>query len=379
VELFAGAGGMAAGIHEAGYELVDLIESDEVCCGTLRRNADLYGWKDPSQIDARDVKTIDWSAFEGVDLVCAGAPCQPFSHGGRQNWRHDERNMLGEVVKAIAVARPRAFVIENVRGLLFPGQVCYFRSIIARLRRPTAEDPSTKGNEDLYWLRAPAEGPGDDYHVGFNMLDCADFGLAQRRPRLFIIGLRRDVNRQLQWPVGGYSRASLVEDLRGEEYWARYPDVSNAARTRARAKLPQKQLKRRGRRWRTLRDVLEELGAPAERPSAARDPWHVKVPGARLYGRHTGSPIDWVSKTIKAGVHGSPGGEHIVVHTSKRFRYLTVRECAALQGFPPSFRPPELRTPAMRQLGNAVPVAVAEAVGRELSHALTGSESGEVQ
>jgi DNA (cytosine-5)-methyltransferase 1 len=370
VELFAGAGGMALGTHRAGFELLDLVEKNEACCETLRMNADLFGWKDPAQIDARDVKTIDWSAYEGVDLLCAGAPCQPFSRAGRKDGRHDERNMFGEVVKAVAVARPRAFVIENVRGLLFPAQIEYFRSILARLRRPTVEDPSAKGSEDLYWLRAPAPGPGDDYTVEYKLLDSADFGLAQRRPRLFIVGIRRDVEGQFDWPVGEYSRASLIEDLRGHEYWCGL-EVSDAAKARARAGLPKAPLMRCGPRWRTLRDLASELGPPAERPTASCDPWHVVVPGARLYGKHTGSPIDWVSKTIKAGVHGSPGGEHIVVYSPGRFRYLTVRECATLQGFPLSFRPPEKRTPAMRQLGNAVPVAVADAINRQLHSALS--------
>jgi DNA (cytosine-5)-methyltransferase 1 len=370
LEIFAGAGGMAMGMHQAGFEVVDLIENNEAACETLRRNADLYGWKNADQLDARDAKTVDWTSYEGTDLLCAGAPCQPFSHGGKRNGKHDDRDMFGEVVKAVAIIQPRAFVIENVRGLLFESQLGYFKSILARLRRPTVQDPSTKGSEDLYWTRAPMEGPGDDYRVTFQLLDAADFGLAQRRPRLFIVGLRRDVDAEFEWPKGGHSRESLIEDLRGEDYWREYPEVSASARARARARLPKEPLKREGSRWRTLRDVLTELGPPSDRPTASCDPWHVVVPGARLYGKHTGSPIDWVGKTIKAGVHGSPGGEHIVVTSPKRFRYLTVRECATLQGFPKDFRPPEKRTPAMRQLGNAVPVAVAEAVGAKLNEAL---------
>jgi DNA (cytosine-5)-methyltransferase 1 len=370
LELFAGAGGMAMGMHLAGYELVDLVESNEACCETLRRNADLFGWKDPGEIDAHDVKSINWTEYRDIDLLCAGAPCQPFSNGGRKDGRLDERNMLGEVVKAIAAAEPRAFVIENVRGLLFPQQINYFRSILARLRRPTIADPSARGSEDLYWLSAPGVGPADRYRVDFKIIDCADFGLAQRRPRLFIVGLRRDVAGRFEWPHGGYSRADLIEDLRGESYWKDHPDVSRAAKARARARLPQVILKREGKRWRTLRDVLIELGSPARRVDDADDLSHVVVPGARLYGKHTGSPIDWVSKTVKAGVHGSPGGEHIVVFSPGRFRYLTVRECATIQGFPQAFRPPAVRTPAMRQLGNAVPVTVAEVMGRALGAAL---------
>jgi DNA (cytosine-5)-methyltransferase 1 len=367
LELFAGAGGMALGIHRAGFELVDLIENNEASCRTLRSNADLLGWKDPGQLGARDVRDLDWADYRDLDLLCAGAPCQPFSRGSKhRRGKHDERNMLGEVVKAVAITRPKLFVIENVRGLLFESQVGYFKSILARLRRPTVDDPSTPGSEDLYWSRAPAVSSDDDYIVDFRVLDAADFGLPQRRPRLFIVGIRTDIKPGFEWPQGRFSRESLIEDIRGGSYWDGFSGVSKAAMARARAGLPRQPLKRNGQRWRTLRDLTEELGAPAAPGSAVEDPSHVLVRGARLYGKHTGSRIDWVGKTVKAGVHGSPGGEHILLQSPKRYRYLTVRECARLQGFPNAFVLPELRTPAMRQLGNAVPVAVAAALGENL-------------
>ena len=100
------------------------------------------------------------------------------------------------------------------------------------------------------------------------------------------------------------------------------------------------------------------------------DPAHVLVPGARLYRHHTGSELDWPAKTVKAGVHGPPGGEHIVIFDDGSFRYLTVRECAALQGFPDDYVLPMYRTQAMRLLGNAVPVTLAQAIGAQLAKTL---------
>lgn len=362
LELFAGAGGMAVGVHRAGFEIVDLIEMNEACCQTLRANADHMGWKDARDIEARDVRTIDFSAHrDSVTLLTAGAPCQPFSNGGRRKGRHDDRDMLPEVVRAVAQCRPRAFVIENVRGLLFKGSTDYFKSIVARLRNPTVDDPSVPGSEDLYHHVAPSPSEDDDYRVEYRLVNAADCGLAQSRPRLFIVGVASD-EVPFVWPAGTHSRASLVEDLRGDRYWLDHPDAPKAAGARARALLPKSELTREGERWRTLRDIIAELGDPANSLDAADDSAHVLVPGARLYGKHTGSRIDWVGKTVKAGVHGSPGGEHIVVKTAKRFRYLTVRECAELQGFPRDYTLPEKRTPAMRQLGNAVPVSVAAAI-----------------
>lgn len=366
VELFAGAGGLATGLHQAGFEILDIIESDESCCRTLRANARHFGWKDQLDLQPHDVRRVDFSAYAGqVTLLSAGAPCQPFSRGGNRRGRHDDRDMFPEVVRAIAECQPRAFVIENVRGLLFHDSINYLESIMARLRNPTASDPSTPGSEDVYHLRAPKPSRHDAYRVERCVMDAADFGLAQHRPRLFIVGLAQGES-EFRWPVGNHSRASLIEDLRGDAYWEDHPGLPKAVIARARARLPKQSLRRRGERWRTLRDITATLGPPATTEALAAFSWHVHVPGARLYGRHTGSRIDWVAKTVKAGVHGSPGGEHILVTSPCRFRYLTVRECAELQGFPLDYVLPEKRTPAMRQLGNAVPVAVAKALGLQI-------------
>lgn len=363
IELFAGAGGLATGIHQAGFELIDIIESDVACCRTLRANARHFGWKDERDLQPHDVRDVEFAAHMGrVALLSAGAPCQPFSRGGSRRGRHDDRDMFPEVVRAIAECRPCAFVIENVRGLLFHDSINYLESIMARLRNPTAKDPSTPGSEDFYHLRAPKPSRHDAYRVEHRVLDAADFGLAQHRPRLFIVGIAQNES-EFYWPTGDYSRASLIEDLRGDAYWDEHPGLPKAAIARARDRLPKQPLRRSGQRWRTLRDITAALGPPSKTEAEAMFPWHVHVPGARLYGKHTGSSIDWVAKTVKAGVHGSPGGEHIILTSPRRFRYLTVRECAELQGFPRDYVLPDKRTPAMRQLGNAVPVAVAKALG----------------
>lgn len=120
LELFAGAGGLAIGVHRAGFEIVDLVEFNETCCDTLRSNADHMGWKDTRDLRARDVRDLDFAQYRGrVGLLAVGAPCQPFSNGGRRQGRHDHRDMLPEVVRAVVQVAPRTFLIENVRGLLF--------------------------------------------------------------------------------------------------------------------------------------------------------------------------------------------------------------------------------------------------------------------
>ena len=366
VELFAGSGGLALGLAKAGLTSWDRIELNGACCETLRANDSLLHTPRAGAVEARDVHDVDFDQYRSVDLIAAGAPCQPFSQGGGLRGQYDERNMFPEVVRAIGEARPRAFLIENVRGLLFEKAAPYFKSVLARLRNPAV----AAGREisDLYHLSAPGPGPDDEYSVHYALLNAADFGLAQNRPRLFIVGIRRGEGRW-SWPAGRFSRSSLVDALRGDSYWDEHP-VHESIREAALRPIRLRDAPPEGKRWRTLRDLVATLPEASTSSEGAADQAHVLVPGARLYAKHTGSRLDWVAKTVKAGVHGTPGGEHIVLLDDGTHRYLTVRECAVLQGFPTSYTLPEKRTPAMRQLGNAVPVAVAEALGKRLSDTL---------
>lgn len=122
-------------------------------------------------------------------------------------------------------------------------------------------------------------------------------------------------------------------------------------------------------RWRTIRDAL--VGLPEPTLTGATGVLnHVLQPGARSYPGHTGSPIDWPAKTLKAGRHGVPGGENMLRETDGSIRYFTVRESARLQTFPDDY---ELHGPwgkAMRQLGNAVPVELARVVAASVHAAL---------
>jgi DNA (cytosine-5)-methyltransferase 1 len=367
VELFAGSGGLALGLARAGLTSWDRIELNEACCETLRANGSLLQAPQAGTVEARDVHKVDFDQYRGVDLIAAGAPCQPFSQGGGLRGQYDERNMFPEVVRAIGEARPRAFLIENVRGLLFEKAAPYFKSVLARLRNPAIS--ADRDISDLYHLRAPGPGPKDEYSVHYALLNAADFGLAQNRPRLFVVGIRRG-EASWSWPVGRFSRSSLVDALRRGSYWDEHP-VPESVREASLRPIRLRDAPPDGKRWRTLRDLVTTLPEASASPEGAADQAHVLVPGARLYAKHTGSRLDWVAKTVKAGVHGTPGGEHILLLDDGSHRYLTVRECAALQGFPTRYKLPDKRTPAMRQLGNAVPVAVAEALGKRLAAALS--------
>jgi DNA (cytosine-5)-methyltransferase 1 len=370
VELFAGAGGLAVGLARAGFVPASVVEIDKRACETLRANGNgsrrhTRGWS----VTQDDVAAIDFGSLPPMDLLSAGAPCQPFSIGGRLRGTDDHRNMFPEVIRAIREAEPRAFILENVRGLLFPRARPYFDYLLAHLHHPTVEF-----GPDEAWEQAHTtlKGIPDDeatYHVEWRLLHAPDYGLAQHRVRLVVVGFRSDVDFSAwHWPEPSHSRDALLEALHGNAYWDEH-EVPAAVRDGVRASLPPPPLlPSDGQlRWRTVRDVISELGPPLEVDIGDR---HFFVPGARLYKKHNGSALDWPSKTVKAGVNGSPGGEHIVRMDDETFRYLSVRECATLQGFPRDYWFPEQRRPAMRLIGNAVPVAIAEAVGTAVARAL---------
>lgn len=366
VELCAGAGGLALGLSEAGFSSKAVVEIDKRACETLRANRDLSDGRSRWQVTQADITEMAFTSFSGVDLLSAGAPCQPFSIGGRLRGTDDHRNLFPDVIRAIGQCRPRGFMLENVRGLLFPRARPYFDYLLSHLRMPSVEFPEDGSWEEAHRFLGLIFAEDAEYRVSWRLLNAADYGLAQHRMRLVIVGFRADVDdSDWEWPAPTHSRDALIEALHGDDYWVEHGGDATV-RARVRESLPPATLERDDvAPWVTLRQLLTTLGPPRQQDAGDR---HFFVPGARLYKKHNGSALDWPSKTVKAGVNGAPGGEHIVHLDDGSFRYLTVRECATLQGFPSNYWFPEQRRPAMRLIGNAVPVTVAEAVGRAIRH-----------
>lgn len=126
--------------------------------------------------------------------------------------------------------------------------------------------------------------------------------------------------------------------------------------------------------WRTLREAVEGLPEPINGTQSPEWTFHIGIPGARIYIGHTGNDLDKPAKTIKAGAHGNPGGEHVVLMDDGSVRYMTVRECARVQSFPDAYQFSGSRTEAMRQIGNAVPVLLAEVLSNSIRQAIVSGE-----
>ena len=112
LELCAGAGGQAINLERAGIDHVGLVEIDERACLTLRQNRPKWN------VIQRDLNIFDASAFAGIDIVSAGLPCPPFSVAGKQLGTLDERNLFPSLIRVLDQVRPRAVMVENVRGIL---------------------------------------------------------------------------------------------------------------------------------------------------------------------------------------------------------------------------------------------------------------------
>lgn len=384
IELFAGAGGLALGCHLAGFEPDLVVEWDRWACDTLRENQAaeyplVVGWP----VIEGDVRHVDWSTLpEGVDLVAGGPPCQPFSSGGLGLARDDDRDMFPASIDVVRALKPRAFLFENVDGLTRERFSDYLSSIVLQLAYPdVVACPDEDWKEHLHRLQAvhtSAERESLQYRVVQTVANAADYGVPQSRRRVFLVGFRADVDAEWSFPAATHSQDALLYDMWvSGEYWDRH-EVPK----RNRPEMSMRLAKRVARLavdgpdgllpWRTVRDGL--VGLPEPRVGGHPDYLnHVRQDGARSYKGHTGSPLDWPSKTLKAGGHGVPGGENMLRYVNGEVRYFTVREAARMQTFPDGYELHGAWGEAMRQLGNAVPVVLAQAVASSVASHLAAA------
>lgn len=384
VELFAGAGGLAMGCEIAGFNHLAVVEWDKWACDTVRENqARGYPLLADWVLHEGDVRAFNWSSIpQNIDLLAGGPPCQPFSIGGKHKAHTDKRDMFPATVEVIRKLKPKAFIIENVKGLTRSSFANYFTYIQLQL-----EFPEVPPQEDEDWSEHLArlqsektsgqrKGDGLTYNVVPTLVNAADYGVPQKRERVFIVGFRDDLGVEWSFPNPTHSYDALLRDqwITGD-YWKRHglraPPVPQKLASRI-AGLRQAPLFDT-MAWRTVRDALQGLPHPGSR-AASKVPSHALQTGARSYSGHTGSPLDLPAKTLKAGDHGVPGGENMLVDDRGNVRYFTVRESARIQTFPDGFQFHGSWTEAMRQLGNAVPVLLAQRVASSVAEQLALAE-----
>ena len=380
IELFAGAGGLGIGLHRAGFHPETVVEWDHDCCVTVRENQ-TFGHavvRDWPLIEG-DVRSVDFAPFEDrLDLISGGPPCQPFSLGGKHGAYDDARDMFPQAIRAVREARPRAFIFENVKGLTRAAFRNYFEYIKLQLEHPEliarkCED-WTEHHTRLEQHHFHKTRSGLNYRVVARVLNAANHGVPQKRERVVFVGFRDDLDLEWSFPVATHSADALLwEQFGSGEYWERHK-VAKARRPddpAATARAERLGGKPTACAWRTVRDVTADLPDPeTDRDASRHVPNHRFQPGARSYAGHTGSPLDEPAKTLKAGVHGVPGGENMLARPDGSVRYFTVRESARLQTFPDDYVFHGSWTETMRQLGNAVPPDLAYVIGRDVARKL---------
>jgi DNA (cytosine-5)-methyltransferase 1 len=314
VEVCAGAGGQALGLEQAGFDHLACVEIDAQACETLRLNRP--DWN----IVEGDLRSFVSSGalgkYAGCDLLAGGVPCPPFSLAGRQLGADDERDLFPAMLTLADQLRPRAVLIENVRGLLGGRFVDYRRRILAAL--------SEVGYQRAEW----------------ELLQAADFGVPQLRPRAILVALRDDIDAEWSWPLPDPRRAPTVGeallDLMAECGWPHAPEWA----LRANRVAP------------TLVGGSKKHGGPDLGPTRAKREW------ASLGCSGMG-----IANT-------APGRSEPADHAPR----LTVRMTARLQGFPDDWEFAGRKTAQYRQIGNAFPPPVACAVGEQIADALGAVE-----
>lgn len=316
VELCAGAGGQALGLEQAGFSHVAAIENDKWACETLRANRDHPGVPADHRwgVQERDLHDVDGLDFDGVDLIAGGVPCPPFSIAGKQLGADDERDLFPKALDIVARARPRAVMLENVRGLSQPRFATYRAQIIDRLR-------------DM------------GYESDWKLLNSSDYGVPQLRPRFILVAFRGSKLKNFKWPdpkpVTTTVGASIAH-LMGANGWEGVEAWSQKANGIA----P------------TLVGGSKKHGGPDLGPTRSKQAW------AKL-----GVKASSIAETAPSAdfPHDDPPR-------------LTVQMGAVLQGFPEDWKFSGGKTAAWRQVGNAFPPPVARAVGLNIAAVLTTQE-----
>jgi len=305
LEICAGAGGQAIGLERAGFSHLGLLEIDPKACSTLRLNRPHWS------VFEMDVRDFDGYKYRGkVDLLAGGIPCPPFSVAGKQLGADDERNLFDEVLRLAREIRPKAIMIENVKGLL--------SKAFDNLRGQVTDQLKRLG-----------------YVVYWKLLQSSDFGVPQLRPRTLMVALLSEYAGYFEWPQPSKDSAPpTVGEVLFDEM------ASNGWRQVETWKQQANQIAP------TIVGGSTKHGGPDLGPTRAKQAW------------------------AKLGVNG-----HTIANDPPSAEFtgmpsLTVSMAAKLQGFPDDWQFSGRKTAAYRQVGNAFPPPVAQAIGAAIKAAL---------
>lgn len=304
IEICAGAGGQALGLSRAGFHHVALVEYEKDYCDTLLRNQP--DWN----VICGDVKEFNgWPYRLQIDLLAGGVPCPPFSVAGKQLGAEDERDLFPEMLRLVEEIVPRAVMIENVRGFLDPAFDNYRQEIFDKL--------------DLL-----------GYKPQIKLLQASDYGVPQLRPRVVIVGIRKDIKKEFSYPTPNPKGTKTVGQ--------------------------------------TLLDLMQANGW------SGAEEWAVKankiaptiVGGSKKHGGPDLGPVRARKAWLELGVDGKGVANEAPSESFIGEPRLTPQMLSRIQGFPDDWDFGKKKTTACRMIGNAFPPPVAQAVGEKIREVL---------
>ena len=311
IELCAGAGGQALGLEMAGIEHAALVDSDKFACATLRLNRPAW------DVHEEDLKTFSAVRWKGIGLVAGGLPCPPYSIAGKQLGPADDRDLFGHGLRIMDESRPGGAMLENVKGILDPKFEHVREGIKQGLRKLG------------FWC-------------DWRLLNAADFGVSQLRPRVAFVALKADAAEHFRWPVPNPfsppTVGAVLLDLMAEGGW----EGAEAWADQADEIAP------------TIVGGSKLHGGPDLGPTRARNAWAMRGVNGKSIAADAPSP----------GYQGMPR--------------LTVRMVARIQGFPDTWQFAGKKTAAYRQVGNAFPPPVAAAVAKQVKLAMDAAARARV-
>ncbi|MFE7568105.1 DNA cytosine methyltransferase [Streptomyces sp. NPDC057539] len=339
VEICAGAGGQAVGLHNAGFRHLALVEIDKHACETLDLNVKGNAEWDGCQVMEADLLQLDRRKFRlqlgleqgDLDLLAGGVPCPPFSIAGKQLGEDDERDLFPTMLKMVEELQPKAVMIENVRGLLDQKFQSYREKIIKSLE--------SMDYVKCYW----------------KILEAKDYGVPQLRPRAILVAMKREYAGNFLWSEPQKRPIVTVGEALAETMRARFDVVD---------------------------DPRSESAYTKWLKSASKGVAPTLVGGSKKHGGADLGPTRAKQAWSNLGVCGlgvankpeemSDPGRDLFAEAGPK---LTVRQAAIIQGFPPEWKFPGRKTASYRQVGNAFPPPVAQAVGEQIFAALKAAKA----
>lgn len=338
LEMCAGAGGQALGLHLAGADHVALIELDSYACQTLRENNQhlQLGWGPVLEEDLRDFAKNQAREYrdQKIDLVAGGVPCPPFSKAGLQLGKNDDRDLFPTALEIVEQIRPQAVMLENVPGLLESKFAEYRQSILQQL-----------------------EAMG--YYGSWRLLQASDFGVPQLRPRAVLVAVTERLKEHFVWPTPQQTPAPTVGealfDLMSSKGWPLASEWANNANNIA----P------------TLVGGSHKHGGPDLGPTRAKRQWQK----LGVYPHRVGADHEIPDENFN-GVILRDGS---IREGFESMPLLTIRMAARIQGFPDYWKFSGTKTHAYRQVGNAFPPPVSKAVGTQIRLAIEAADACEAK